>query len=100
MTHQLLANYGMIDQAGADIGSHAGNIDAYKAQLKAEAARALGNFGGGVGTEQHNAAMREVDRLVDEHVQNVRQHQTSTSNAGQTFQGAGRRMQGILGSGA
>ncbi len=97
---QLRADYGMLDQAGGDLNSAAGNIEEYRSALKDQAARALGNFGGGVGSEQHNAAMHIVDQLVDEHVNNTRQQQTGVVNANDTFQGAGSRMQSVLGSGS
>lgn len=97
---QLRAEYGTLDQAGADLGAQAGQTEDYRAALKDQAARALGNFGGGVGSDQHNSAMQIVDQLVDEHITNTRQQQTGTGNANATFQGAGSRMQSILGSGA
>ncbi|MBA2695429.1 MAG: hypothetical protein H0X54_11265 [Propionibacteriales bacterium] len=97
---QLRADYGMLDQAGGDLDAQAGKVEDYRAALKAEAARALGNFGGGVGSEQHSAAMAMVDQLVDEHINNTRQQRTGVVNANQTFQAAGSRMQSVLGSGA
>jgi len=97
---QLRADYSMLDQAGADLNTHAGNTEDYRSALRDQAARALGNFGGGVGTDQHNAAMRIVDSLVDEHVSSIRQQQSGVTNANETFQGAGSRMQSVLGSGA
>lgn len=99
-TNQLRADYGVLDQAGGDLGAHAGTIEGYRASLRDQAAKALGNFGGGVGSEQHNAAMRIVDQLVDEHINAVRQQQSGVNSANDTFQGAGQRMQSILGSGA
>ena len=41
--------------------------------------------------------MHMVDQLVDEHVNNTRQQQTGVVNANDTFQGAGSRMQSVLG---
>lgn len=97
---QLRADYGQMDQGSADIGSQAGNVEEYKAQLKAEAGKALGNFGGGVGSDLHQAAMVQVDKLVDEHVQSLQQQKGGLTNATETFQGAGAKMKGILASGA
>lgn len=97
---QLRADYGMLDQAGGDLNAQAGQTEEYRAALKDQCARALGNFGGGVGSEQHNAAMVMVDQLVDEHINSTRQQQTGVVNANETFQGAGSRMQSVLGSGA
>ncbi len=94
---QLHANYGVIDQASADIGKFAGNIEEYRAQLKAEAANAVGNLAGGEGSEQHGMVMKEVDRLVDEHIRGVQAQQTGTTNAGDTFAATGKRMVSRLG---
>ena len=62
MTYQLRVDHAAIEQAGADLGRYAGTIEDYRDSLRAEAARALGVFGGGVGSEEHEAAMRVVDR--------------------------------------
>ncbi|MDN5851515.1 MAG: WXG100 family type VII secretion target [Actinomycetia bacterium] len=94
---QLHANYGVIDQASGDIGKFAGNIEEYRSQLKSEAANAIGNLGGGEGSEQHGQVMKEVDRLVDEHVRGLQTQQTGTSNAGDTFAATGKRMVTRLG---
>ncbi|MGH3360792.1 MAG: WXG100 family type VII secretion target [Nocardioidaceae bacterium] len=95
---QLHANYGAIDQASGDIGKFTGNINEYKAQIKSEASNALGNLAGGAGSEQHGQVMKEVDRLIDEHVSNLNLHQSGTSNAGDTFVATGQRMQSRLGT--
>ena len=94
---QLHANYGVIDQAAGDIGKFAGNIEEYRSQLKAEAANALANLGGGEGSEQHGAVMKEVDRLVDEHIRGVQAQGTGTTNAGDTMAATGKRMVNRLG---
>jgi uncharacterized protein YukE len=96
---QLRADFGQMDQGSADLGTQAGNVDEYRSQLRNEAMRALGNFGGGAGSEQHNAAMAKVDQLVDEHVQAVRQQQTGLNNATGSFQAASSKMKGVLGAG-
>lgn len=99
-SHQLRADYGMIDQASSDIASHGGDVDAIRAQLKSEAAKVVGNFGGGAGSEQHGQAMKIVDGLIDEYLTNNTNHKTATVNVNDTMRGAGSRMSGILGSGA
>ena len=97
---QLRADFGQMDQGSADLTAQAGTVEDYRSQLRDLAAKALGNFGGGVGSDQHNAAMRVVDQLVDEHVQSVRQQHTGLTNANETFQSAGSKMRGVLGSGS
>ncbi len=97
---QLRADFGQMDQGSADLTSQAGNIEDYRQQLRESAARALGNFGGGVGSDQHTAAMTHVDRLVDEQVQSVRSQQGGLNNSTETFQAAGSKMRGVLGSGS
>ncbi|MBW9213411.1 WXG100 family type VII secretion target [Mumia sp. zg.B53] len=99
MTYQLRVDHAAIEQAGADLGSYAGTIEDYRDSLRAEAARALGVFGGGVGSEEHEAAMRVVDRLVEEHVASVREQRTGVGEAGDTFVSAGARMRAVLGAG-
>lgn len=97
---QLRADFGQMDQGSADLSTQAGTVEDYRSQLRDLAAKALGNFGGGVGSDQHNAAMRIVDQLVDEQVQSVRSQHSGLTNATSTFQAAGSKMQGVLGSGA
>lgn len=96
---QLRADFGQMDQGSADLNTQAGNVEDYRAQLRAEASRALGNFGGGAGSDMHNAAMRQVDQLVDEHIQSVRQQKGGLDNATESFHAAGAKMKGVLGSG-
>jgi hypothetical protein len=98
--NQIHANFGTINQLAADQGAHAGNVEGIRATLRTHAQQALTNLGGGVGAEDHEACMAQVDRLIDEYLTSTRDMQRSTDSVGQTFHAAGSRARTILGSGA
>ncbi|KAA1419979.1 hypothetical protein FE697_019000 [Mumia zhuanghuii] len=100
MTYQLRADVGVIDEASADLTRYAGALAEYRESLRAESASALATFGGGVGSEEHAAAMRIVDTLVDEHLAVVTRQGAGAAAAGDTFGAAGARMRTVLGSGS
>jgi uncharacterized protein YukE len=96
---QLRAEFATIDQLAADQGSHAGNIEGLRATLKAHVSRALDNFAGGLGQEEHAACMTKADQLIDEYIENMRKFQGTTNQVNDIFQQGGRKAQQILGSG-
>ncbi len=98
--YQLRADFGTLDQLSADQGSHAGNIDGLRSTLRSHVSKALANFDGGMGTEEHQSCMRKADELIDEYINNMRQFQRTTGNVHDTFLTGGQRAQTILGSGA
>jgi uncharacterized protein YukE len=100
MGYQLRAEFGTIEGLAGDQGAHAGNIEGFRAALKAQAAKALDNFAGGMGQDEHNACMAKVDQLVDEYVQNMQKFKSTTHNVHDTFMQGGQRARGILGGGA
>lgn len=93
---QLRAEFSTIDQLASDQGGHANNIEGLRATLKAHVSRALDNFAGGLGQDEHTACMAKADQLIDEYIQNTQQFQTTTRNVNDTFQHGGRRAQNIL----
>lgn len=97
---QLRAEFATIDQLAADQGSHAGNIEGLRATLKAHVAKALDNFAGGLGQDEHNACMAKADQLIDEYIQNMTKFQGTTNQVNDTFMQGGRAAQNTLGSGA
>lgn len=98
--YQLRADFAILDQAQADQGAHAGNIDGLKGALMAHVARALDNFGAGIGTEEHQICMRKAEQLIDEYIAGTRQFQNTTGQVNQTFQSGAQRARAILASGA
>jgi uncharacterized protein YukE len=96
----IRAEFGTLDQLSADQGGHAGNIEGLRGELKAQVSKAIDNFGGGMGQEQHQACMLKADQLIDEYINGIRQFQGSTNNVNETFQAGGQRAQSILASGA
>jgi uncharacterized protein YukE len=97
---QLRAEFGTIDQLAADQGGHAGDIEGFRAQLKAEVSKALDNFAGGLGENEHHVCMQKADQLIDQYVQNMQRFQGTTNQVNDTFQQGGRRAQSTLASGA
>lgn len=97
--YQLRADFAVLDQAQADQGAHAGNIDGLKGILKAHVARALDNFGAGVGTEEHQSCMQKADQLIEEYVTGTRQFQNTTGQVNQTFQTSAQQARTILATG-
>ncbi|GAA1676872.1 hypothetical protein [Fodinicola feengrottensis] len=96
----IRADFGVLDQLSSDQGGHAGNIDALRATLKSHVSKAIDNFAGGMGQEQHQACMAKADQLIDEYISGVRQFQGSTNQVNDTFQAGGQKAQSILASGA
>jgi uncharacterized protein YukE len=97
---QIRMNAGVIDEGAGHVGTHAAEIEAKRAELKAEAARALANLDGGAGGAQHEAVMRRIDTMIDDHLAALRQHGTGLSNAADTAGHASRRMIADLGNAA
>jgi hypothetical protein len=52
-----------------------------------------------MGTEEHQACMAEVDRLIDEHIQSTQSLRRSTDQVGQTFLAGGHQARNLLASG-
>ncbi len=100
MGYQLRAEFGTIEQLASDQGAHAGNIENFRAALKAQCAKALDNFAGGLGQDEHNACMAKVDQLIDEYIQNMQKFKGTTHNVQDTFMQGGQRARGILAGGA
>ena len=96
---QLRADFGTLDQLGADQGAHAGNIEGLRAALKSHVSQALDNFAGGLGQEEHHACMQKADQLIDEYVQNMQKFQGTTGQVNDAFQQGGRQAQSTLASG-
>lgn len=99
-TNQIRAHFATIDQLGADQNTLAGNVDNIRAQLRQHAQQALQTLDGGMGSQEHDACMREVDRLIDEYLQSTQNMRRSTDQVGQTFLAGGNQARTILGSGA
>lgn len=99
MTHQVRAHLGTIETLAADQNTHAANVDGIRATLRQHAQQALGTLDGGMGTEEHQACMAEVDRLIDEYLQNTQSLRRSTDQVGQTFAAGGQRVRSLLASG-
>jgi uncharacterized protein YukE len=97
---QLRAEFATIDQLSADQGAHAGNIEGLRATLRSHVAKALDNFAGGLGQEEHSACMAKADQLIDEYITNMRKFQGTTNRVNDTFMQGGRHAQTILGSGS
>lgn len=96
----IRADFGVLDQLAADQSTHAGTVEGYRETLRRHAAQAIANFGGGMGEQEHQACMQQVDRLIDEHIRNTQQFKGSTTQVHETFQQAGQMARSILGSGA
>lgn len=99
-SNQIRAEFGTLEQLASDQGSHAGTIEDYRAVLRQHAVQALSTLDGGMGTEEHQACMRKVDELIDEHINATRTFQRSTGDVHDTFRGGGQIARQILGSGA
>lgn len=96
---QLRAEFATIDQLAADQGSHAGNIEDLRATLKAHVSRAIDNFAGGMGQDEHAACMAKADQLIDEYIQNMHKFRGTTGQVNETFMQGGRRAASTLASG-
>jgi uncharacterized protein YukE len=99
MTHQVRAHFGTIETLAADQGTLAGNVETIRAELRQHAQQALNTLDGGMGAEEHQACMEQVDRLIDEYIQSTQSMQRTTTQVGDTFQAGGQRARNILGSG-
>jgi hypothetical protein len=98
--NQIRAEFGTLDQLAADQGSHAGTVDEYRANLLAHASAALGTLDGGMGSDEHEACMRQVETLVNEHIAATYGFQRSTDGVHEQFVSGGTRARNILGSDA
>jgi hypothetical protein len=98
--NQVRADFATLDQLAADQGTHAGSVEGYRETLRQHALQAIGNFGGGIGTEEHDACMRRVDELIDEHINTTRTFQTSTGVVHDDFLQAGQMARRTFASGA
>jgi hypothetical protein len=74
----IYADFGVLDQLGADQGAHAGAVEGYREMLRQHVMGALGTLAGGVGTDEHAACMRKVDQLVDSHIAGTASFQRTT----------------------
>lgn len=99
-SYQVRADFATIDQLAADQGTHAGNIENYRTALRQHAIQALATLDGGMGTEEHQACMRKVDELIDEHIRATQSFQTTTGTVHDTFRQGATTARGILGQGA
>jgi hypothetical protein len=97
--NQIRADFGTLDQLAADQGTHAGSIEGYRETLRQHALQALGTLDGGMGTEEHQACMRRVDELIDEHINATRTFQTSTGTVHDDFLHAGQTARRTFASG-
>lgn len=100
MSNRIRAQFSTIDQLAADQSSHAGNIEGYRDALRQQAMMALNTLDGGMGTEEHQACMRKVDELIDEHIHATQTMQRTTNHVNDTFRQGGQTARSILGSGA
>lgn len=97
--NQVRAHLGTIETLAADQNSHAGNVDGIRATLRQCAQQALSTLDGGMGSSEHQACMVEVDRLIDEYIQNTQSMRRSTDQVGQTFTAGGYQVRNLLSSG-
>jgi hypothetical protein len=97
--NQVRAEFATLDQLAADQGTHAGSVEGYRAALRQHAMTALENFAGGMGAEEHQACMRKVDQLIDEHIAATQSYQRSTGQVNETFMAGGRNARSILAAG-
>jgi uncharacterized protein YukE len=100
MSNQIRAEFGTIDQASSDINAYAGNTQGQVDELMSEVSRAISNFAGGMGADQHHAVMTKARQLAEEYVSSQRQHGQATASAGDTLHTGGTKMSSILGQGA
>ena len=98
--NQIRAEFGTLDQLAADQGAHAGSIENYRMALRTYAQQALGDLAGGMGTEEHQACMRKVDELIDDHITATQGFQRSTGSVNDTFLSGGNRARTVFSSGA
>jgi hypothetical protein len=100
VNNQIRADFATLDQLTADQGTHAGSVENYRETLRQHALHALNDLGGGMGTEEHEACMRKVDELIDEHVNVTRRFQGSTGTVHDDFLQAGHQARRTFASGA
>jgi hypothetical protein len=96
---QVRADFGTLEQLSADQGTHAGSVQEYRDTLRTLAQQALTTLDGGMGTEEHQACMRKVDELIDEHINATHLMQRSTGDVHDTFRQGGQSFRTILGGG-
>jgi hypothetical protein len=97
--NQVRADFATLEQLAADQGAHAGTIEDYRATLRQHAMQALATLDGGMGTEEHQACMRKVDELIDEHILATQSFQRTTGSVQDTFRQGGQMARQILGQG-
>lgn len=98
--NQIHANFGVIDQLGADQGAFAGNVEGLRAQLRNHAQQALSTLDGGMGSDEHALCMQKVDQLIDEYITSTKDMQRSTGTVNQTLFAGGQKAARLLGSGS
>jgi uncharacterized protein YukE len=96
---QLRAEFATIDQLAGDQGTHAANIEELRATLKAHVSRAIDNFAGGMGQDEHSACMAKADQLIDEYIQNMQKFRSTTGQVNETFMQGGQRAASTLAAG-
>jgi hypothetical protein len=98
--NQIRAEFGTLEQLAADQGAHAGSIADYRDTLRTLAVSALDDLAGGMGTDEHQACMRKIDELIDEHITTTHGFQRSTNDVHDTFRQGGQSFRSILGQGS
>jgi hypothetical protein len=98
-THQIRAHLGTIEALAADQLAHAGTVDGIRAALRQHAQQALAALDGGMGSEEHRACLAEIDRLVEEHLQQTQAVRHSTEQVGQVFAAGGQQVRRLLAAG-
>jgi methyl-accepting chemotaxis protein len=97
---QLRAHFGTIEQLQSDQAAHAGTIEQYRQALRQAASQALNTLDGGIGADEHAACMRQVDRLIDEHINATQSFHRSTQEVSDTFRQGANNARNILASGS
>jgi uncharacterized protein YukE len=98
-SNQVRAEFGTIEQLAADQNTHGATIESYRDALKQHVVRAIANFEGGIGGDEHSAVMRIADQLIDEHIAATQQFNGSTVQVNDTFRQGGQLARSILASG-
>jgi hypothetical protein len=96
MQNQVRAEFAGIEQLGADQGAHAGTMEGFRETLRQQAAVALNDLDGGMGSDEHQACMRKVDELIDAHIAATQDYRRTTGVVGDTFLAGGRQAQGFF----
>jgi uncharacterized protein YukE len=99
MTNQIRAEFATLDQLAADQAAHAGSIDGYREALRQHVLVALNDLSGGLGTAEHEACMRQVDQLIDDHITTTNAFQRTTGTVNDTFMAGGQRSRAMFANG-